>query len=165
MNTGQMLMTLGGLVILTYVFLNINRGFSHSNDVLMNTKLSVLAVSLGTSIIEEASSQSFDEASIETGIYDIGAFTLPAALGPESGEVRATFDDFDDFDGLMIQDTTTIQDLPFNIECNVTYVVAGDPEQVSNGTTWHKKLTVGVSSIYMTDTISVSSVQSYFFFR
>lgn len=165
MNLGQMLMAAGGLILLSTIFLSVNRTFANSSNVLISTKLDVLAVSLGASFIEDASSKSFDTHTVGNAVDDLDSLTLPASLGPGAGETYPHFDDFDDFDGLSIQDSTTIPGMLFNVDCKVEYVNENDPEIVSTTVTWHKKITVKISSPAMIDTVTLSNVHSYFYFR
>ncbi len=61
MNTGQMMLTIGALILLSLVVLRVNNGFLNTNSVLIDSKLGVLATSVATSIIEEATGKAFDE--------------------------------------------------------------------------------------------------------
>jgi len=99
MNTGQMMITLAALVLLTVVILRVNTSFLSTNTIVQQTKYGVMAVSLGTSIIEEASDKAFDKITKGCLNNQYQLITEAASLGPESGEVYPNFDDFDDFNG------------------------------------------------------------------
>ena len=142
----------------------------NTSSVLYNTKFGVLAVSLGTSIIEEANGKAFDLAVSEDAITDINLLTAPQSLGAASGEVYPNFNDFDDFNGF----TKTVTNMPsaeFKILCSVKYVSEANPSIVSSVRTWHKRIDVSVTSESMKnanneqDTIKLSSVYSYWYFR
>lgn len=165
MNTGQMLLAAGGMIILSSIFLIVNRTFANTSDILISTKLDVLAVSLAASVIEDATSKAFDMATVENSVDVLDSLTQPHSLGPAAGEEYPNFDDFDDYNGLSIVDSTTIEQLFFNVDCEVEYVNENDPELVSSMATWHKRITVKVSSKSMIDTVVVSTVHSYFYFR
>ena len=161
MGTGQMLITLGAMVLLSLVILRVTNGFLNTNSVLMETKFGVLGVSIATSVMEEAMGKAFDENTADSGT----AYVLSdlSSIGPDS-EVYPAFDDFDDFDGF----TRTISDMPsatFDIVCRVGYINPNNPEVISGSKTWHKKLTVQVSTPYSRDTIEMSTVYSYFYYR
>lgn len=161
MNTGQMLITIGALALLAIVILRVNTNFLNTNTVLMENKFGVLAVSLGTSVLEEAKGKAFDQntdSSAVTGLNEL------STLGPESGETDPLFNDFDDYNGLIRIDST-MPSAPFKIECDVSYINPNDPDGSSASKTWHKKLTVTVTSEFMVDTISISSIYSYWYFR
>lgn len=161
MNTGQMLITIGALMLLSLVILRVNNNFLSTNTVLMENKFGVLAVSLGTSVLEEAKGKAFDENTDSAAVTDL---TELSAIGPETGETDPLFNDFDDFDGLVRVDTT-LPSAPFRIECEVDYINPNNPDGVSASKTWHKKLTVTVTSDFMQDTVTLSSIYSYFYFR
>jgi len=164
MNTGQMLITIAALMLLSMVILRTNSSFLYTSVYLMDSKFGVLAVSIATSVIEEASSKSFDENTSSSAVSNTGQLTDVNLIGPESGEYYEIYDDFDDFDGYVKIDST-MPSAPFNISCAVCYVRETFPDVPYNGKTWHKKITVTVSSEYMPDTVTISSVYSYWFFR
>jgi len=156
-----MLITLGALILLSLVILRVTNGFLNTNNVLMETKFGVLGVSLATSVIEEAMGKAFDENTADSGT----AYVLAdlSSIGPD-GEVYPDFDDFDDFDRLE----RTIDDMPsavFNIYCRVGYINPNNPDVFSLSKTWHKKLTVKVTTPSSKDTIEMSTIYSYFYYR
>lgn len=161
MNTGQMLITIGALALLSIVILRVNNNFLSTSTVLMENKFGVLAVSIGTSILEEAKGKSFDHNTDTMAVTSLASLT---SIGPESGEVDPLFNDFDDYDGLVRHDST-MPSAPFKIECDVNFINPDNPDGTTASKTWHKKLTVMVTSDFMTDTIRLSSIYSYFYFR
>ncbi len=161
MNTGQMLITIAALMLLSLVVLRVNNGFLSTNTVMMESKFGVLAVSLATSMIEEANGKAFDH---NTDSNAVTSTTELSSLGPESGEVYPNFNDFDDYDNLFRVDST-LPSAVFQIMCDVDYVTSANPEAVSGSKTWHKKITVAVTSESMTDTVKMSTIYSYFYFR
>ena len=161
MNTGQMLITIAALLLLSLVILRVNNNFLNTSTVLMENKFGVLAVSLATSVLEEAKGKAFDHNTDSAAVSDLNALST---LGPESGEVDPLYNDFDDFDGLTRIDST-LPSAPFTIQCEVTYVNSNNPDGSTTSKTWHKKMTVTVTSPFMQDTIRLSSIYSYFYFR
>lgn len=161
MNTGQMLITVGALTLLAVVILRVNTNFLNTNEVLMENKFGVLAVSIGTSVLEEAKGKAFDQ---NTDSAAVTSLSQLSSLGPESGETDPLFNDFDDYNGLVRVDST-MPSAPFRIECDVVYVNSNNPDGISASKTWHKKLTVTVTSDFMVDTIRLSSIYSYWYFR
>jgi len=162
MNTGQLLLTTSALVLLSLVILRINNGFLSTNQVMMENKFNVLAISLGSSLLEEATGKAFDANTAENTVTSLSQLST---IGPGAGEVYPNFNDFDDFDNLVKVDST-LPSAVFTIRCNVCYVNPSNPN-VSTGTTktWHKKLTVTVTSPSMTDTVRFSTIYSYFYYR
>ncbi|MCZ7602344.1 MAG: hypothetical protein QY331_14830 [Melioribacteraceae bacterium] len=161
MNTGQMLITIAALMLLTLVILRVNNNFLSTNTILMENKFGVLAVSLATSILEEAKGKAFDH---NTDTNTVTSSNQLSTIGPESGEVYPNFNDFDDFNGFSKIDST-LPSAPFKIECEVHYINPSNPNLTTGSKTWHKRMNVTVSSDFMQDTIRLTSIYSYFFFR
>ncbi|HSP86712.1 MAG TPA: hypothetical protein VLN45_01150 [Ignavibacteriaceae bacterium] len=169
MNTGQSLITIAAMLLLSMTVLRVNNNLLSTNSTLMDTKFGVLAVSLGTSLIEEANRKAFDLAGSDDAISDINLLTPPGGMGPAFGEVYPNFNDFDDYNGL-IDTINTMPSANFVLKCEVCYVDPANPEVKVNYRTWHKKMTVRITSPSMgndfqRDTIKLSSVFSYWYFR
>ncbi|MFA3784058.1 hypothetical protein ABRY23_13440 [Melioribacteraceae bacterium 4301-Me] len=176
MNTGQMLITIGAIFLLSLVILRVNATLLTTNNVLDRSKIGLLSVSMATSLIEEATSKSFDENTIAGSVSSTNQ--LSAVLKAETGEVYPAFDDIDDFNAFRTTpkiDTVYISSsayIVFQTFCAVDYVSDANPEQVSNQRTWNKRLTVKVTSPAMIDentakqdTILLKTVYSYWYFR
>ena len=162
MNTGQMLLTIGAMILLSAIVLRVNNNFLTTNDVMMDSKFGVLAVSLAQSIIEEANNKAFDEHTDGNPIHDVSLLTSPDSLGEDS-EVYPNFNDFDDFNGYT-RHVTNLPSADFDISCKVNYINATTPDLVSNIKTWNKKITVTVTSPSSKDTVRLSSIFSYWYF-
>ena len=164
MNTGQSLVTLAALMLLSVTVLRVNSNLLSTDSVLMDTKFGVLAVSLGTSIIEEANKKAFDLAGSDDAITNLSLLTSPGSLGPSSGEIYPDFNDFDDYHGL-IKRVDNMPSAIYDLHCKVYYINPANPNVNANVKTWHKKIEVEVTSPNMADTIRISSVFSYWYFR
>lgn len=169
MNTGQMMITLGALALLSLVILRVNNGFLNTSSILLDSKLGVLATSIGTSVIEEATGKAFDETTVSNSVESLSSLSSPTKLEPES-ETYPNFDDFDDFNGLKIVDKS-MPAAEFHVNCEVVYVNDSDLDGKSSIRTWHKKIIVKVSSPSMydyeenPDTVVMSAIYSYWYFR
>jgi len=161
MNTGQMLITLAALMLLSLVILRVTNGFLYTDDVLIDSKLGVLGVSIATSMMEEATGKAFDENSDSGTVLGLNDLT---SIGPESGESYADFDDFDDYDGLVKYDNT-MPVATYKIECKVNFVIPANLDSYSAAKTWHKKLDIRVTTPASQDTIEMSTIYSYFYYR
>jgi hypothetical protein len=124
----------------------------------------VIATSIATSIIEQAKSFSFDEATDSNSVNDVDELTGSGNLGPEAGETLATFNDFDDFDKYSYRDST-MPSAVFDVSCEVMYIHPANLKVKYHSETWHKKIIVTVASPFMTDSIKQASIYSYWFFR
>ncbi len=170
MNTGQLLLTMGGMFLLALVVLRVNNNFLRTSDIMYNTKYGVLAVSLATSVIEEANGKKFDANTDTSAVEDESYLTSPSGLGPKYGEVYPNFNDFDDFNNYTKTDST-LPSAVFNIKCRVVYMEPSGNKLIEvNKRTWYKKLEVMVTSKAMKstgqqDTVKLSSVYSYWFAR
>ena len=166
MNTGQMLLTLGALVLLSLLTLQVNSGQLSTQVTMQNSKFGILAISIASSFIEEATEKAFDENSTEDFVTLLSSLTSRGNFGPDNGEKpldKDTFDDFDDYHGFA----TTITDLPsavFSVVCTVIYVDPDVSGFISLKNTWHKQITVTVTSPSMSDEIQMSKVFSYWKF-
>jgi len=165
MNTGQTIISVGALAILSLIVLRINSTFLNTNTILYESKFDITAMSLATSIVEEATSKAFDEKTDSASVTSLSGLT--SSLGKESGEAYPNFDDFDDFDGYTIttRGDSTFESAVFDIVAHVYYVDPDNPDRKSSVPTWHKRIDVDVTSPSMVDTVQFSQVYSYWFFR
>jgi len=166
MNTGQMIMALGAMLLLSTIILRVNTAKLTNESVRDEAQFGVLANSIATSIIEQAHNKAFDEKSDTNSITSL--IQLSSVLGPETGETESTFNDFDDYNGFSKRDSTMLSAV-FDISCSVTYV---KPDNILGSTTdrtWHKKITVTITRPVSPDSsvleLRSSSIFSYWYFR
>ncbi len=164
MNTGQMIMTMGAMILLSTIVLRVNTLNLTNESIRDQAQYGVLATSIATSIIEEAQSKAFDAKTDSNAVTSLGNLTLAANLGPESGETYNTFNDIDDFNGFTKTDSTMPSAI-FNISCEVMYIHPSNLKIKYHTQTWHKKINVTISSPFTPDTFRTSSIFSYWFFR
>ncbi|MCO6473543.1 MAG: hypothetical protein PHW27_07985 [Melioribacteraceae bacterium] len=169
MNTGQMLITIGAMFLLSLTILNVNKGYLNNSTVVMETKFNIMAISLAVSLIEDANGKSFDENTSTAAIIGTNALS---AIGKDSGEYfisrdNNNFDDFDDYDGLSYSTSgdSTLISAVYYISCSVHYAKETQPDRNAGAKTWYKRLDVEVTSPTMVDTIRMSTIMSYFYFR
>jgi hypothetical protein len=160
MNTGQMLLALGAVILLSMLSLRINNTTISTQSTIVNSKMGLMAVSIAQSVIEEANNKAFDEISISAFVSDLNKLTLPTQLKAESGEKYPDFDDFDDYNNFNRTDTIPTADI-FKVKCKVYYIDPSAPNVPVSTRGWHKKIDVSVISETMRDTIKISSVFSY----
>jgi MSHA pilin protein MshD len=158
MNLGQSLFAIGALLLLSLNIMSVNTRILRTDEVALNSKIGVLATSIGTSIIEDASKLSFDEKTRDDAVFDSLSLTFP--LGREKdGEIN----DFDDYNNYTKIDT--VFTIPFKAVCKVDYINPSNPDNAITSKTWHKKLTVNITTPFSQDTIKLSTIYSYWFFR
>lgn len=159
MNLGQSLFAIGALILLSLNISSVNSRILGTDEVALNSKIGVLATSIGTSIIEDASKLAFDENTKANGVSSLSSLTP----SPFIQEVSDVFDDFDDYNGRLVQDT--IFTIPFTSVCHVDYINTNAPNSFTNSKTWHKKLTIRISTPFSSDTLEMSTIYSYWYFR
>ncbi|OQY75737.1 MAG: hypothetical protein B6D44_00800 [Ignavibacteriales bacterium UTCHB2] len=170
MNLSQTLLSIGALLLLTLTVLRVNNSILNTDSVMQDSKFSILATSIATSLIEKASKKAFDANTFENSVSTLSALTPSNGLGPGSGEnAPDSCNDFDDFDGYTDQ-ITNLPSAIFNVACEVNYVDPNNPDGKLLTQSWHKKMTVTVTSPNIgneerTDTIRLSTIYSYWHFR
>jgi len=164
MGSGQMFLTIGAMTIFSFLILRLNMANLSTEDGMMNGKFGILAVSLASSVMEDACSKAFDNVTDENAYKSTSYLTASNLLGPENGETYDTFNDFDDFNGYTRIDST-LPSARFRVTAKVAYINPSDPDVATTSKTWHKKIIVTVSSPSMQDTIRLSQVFSYWSFR
>jgi len=173
MGTGQTLLTILALALLGSLFLTNNRNTLDQRQAIESAEWEIVASSLATSIVEKATSLSFDQNTVSG---DVSSPTqLSATLGPEGTEGStpgsdARFNDVDDYNGFLKTvsgDTLALPTANFYIHARVQYVTitGGNAIDTSSLRTYHKRLTVWVTSPSMSDTVSYQTVYSYWYFR
>ena len=160
MNLGQSLFAIGALLLLSLNIMGVNTRILRTDEVALESKIGVLATSIGTSTIEEASKLAFDE---KTKSDPVLAKTSLTPSGSLKQEVVGVLDDFDDYNGLVLKDT--IFTIPFTSVCTVCYIDPSNPDGSTSSQTWHKKLTIKISSPFSKDTLEMSTIYSYWYFR
>jgi hypothetical protein len=188
MGLGQMMLVIGGIVILGVVVLTANSSLIESTDVMNDSEFGITAVSLATSLVEEASGKMFDSVIADsTSIQLTNPSQLSTTLGPETGEVYRSgthdFDDFDDFNNIFLvyksdnpRDTihtpgstweTIVPGIrsKYFVRAQVTYVPYNNLDSTSAAKTWHKKIVVTVTrpqpNPTKSDTLVFPAVLSY----
>lgn len=170
MNTGQSFLSIGALFLLSLIVLRVNNNILTTDSVMRESKFGILATSLATSLIEKASKKAFDANTYGDAVSDLSELTSASGLGPGSGETAPdSCNDFDDFDG-YIDSVTNLPSAKFYLETEVCYVNPNNPDGKLNTQSWHKKMTVTVTSSNInnyneTDTLKLSTIYSYWHFR
>lgn len=167
MNTGQMLLSMGAMMLLSFLVLRFNSIQLTSAQASYNAKFGIVATSLATSMLEEAKDKVFDEVVLDTTKQITSASELSATLGAEGTEAYPNFDDFDDYNNLLHVDSLSLKNpqtgapTKFTITAKVEYVTETNPDVKASGKTYHKKMTVTVTSSAMIDKVELSTIFSY----
>ncbi len=183
MNLGQMMLVIVSLLLLGILTLNTNKTLLQTNDTQNNSEYGITAVSLATSLVEEASGKMFDEVVADSTTPELtDPALLSSTLGKDGAEVYSNFNDFDDFNNLTVVYKSTLDSSADPVGAVVVqmpgirakYIATTKVEWVNpvlaNGynmdavvgtKTWHKKLTVTITSPSMSDTLRYPAVMSY----
>ncbi len=170
MNTGQSLLSIGAMFLLSLTVLRVNNSILVTDTVMQDSKFGILATSLATSLIEKASKKAYDANTYDDAVTSKSELTSPVGLGPGSGEIAPDLcNDFDDFNG-YVDSVTNLPSARFYLSAEVCYVDPNNPNGKLNTQSWHKKMTVTVTSPDIgneerRDTIRLSTIYSYWHFR
>lgn len=178
MNTGQTILTIGAVILLGMNVISTNRTFTQHGAVLQQTEIGIFAVSLATSLLEEAEGKVFDKRSLtDSCLTNLSQLTPKDSLGPDvTDSTRADYDDFDDYnwmtggptrDSIIVRrDTIVIKDVDtFYRWAKVCYVDTSSPDTYRGYSTWNKKLTVYIKARNSSDTLKMSYIFSYWSFE
>lgn len=163
MGTGQMLLTIGAIVILGGVILSVNRNIDNTGSILLHSNVGIQEISIASSVMEQAQGLPFDQATDTASVSTTGELTPVNALGQENGDAD-DLDDFDDFNGLNnagYSQTDTLGGIIFHIYTRVCYVNRSDLMANAGTQTWNKRLDVWVWNSQTTDTVKMHTVYSY----
>jgi hypothetical protein len=150
MNTGQMMLTAMAMVLLGITTISMNRNSLNSGTIVRQTEIGIYGVSLATSYIERAATLQFDRYDTTTGvtITSLAQLTPTNSLGYETGAGEfanqpATWDDFDDYNGMSILDTMGGVGV-FCTKASVYYVndLNANPTSLPSTPTWYKRMDV-----------------------
>jgi hypothetical protein len=172
MGLGQTMMSVLAMGMLATVMLTVNTNTQDSNNAVQMSQYRIMAASLATSTIQRSTGLAFDENTVSSNVN--ATTSLSSTLGVEAGEIDSvenTFDDFDDYNGFhkwVKGDSVFFRSADFRVWSKVDYVtISGNAIVTSPGSarTYSKRIIVHVSSPYMSDTLTASTVYSYWYFR
>jgi hypothetical protein len=186
MNLGQMMLVIGAIALLGILILNANATVYQASDTMYTSEFGVTAISIATSLVEEAMGKVFDEYVVSGtagAVFDSTVFVTPANLRKDAGESYRgahDLDDFDDFNNLLFvyksdlpsdSAATGGSEYEFKIHglrgkyfarTKVQYVLPPNLDApYTLHQTWHKKITVTVTSPTEKDSLVYPAVMSY----
>jgi len=159
MGQRELLLLLGAITIFGTAALNVKRFIVDQNESMLERQYEVYAVSLAQSFIEEAKVKKFDANITNPSSPNANDFTNHPALGPETGETYATFNDVDDYKGFSKTDSSGLGE--FSVALQVGYVQETNPDAVVNNRTFYKKLTVTVTHRFLKTPVVLNNVFGY----
>ncbi len=178
MGTGQTLLTIAALALLSITVLNLNRNLASNDISLAQNRYRLEALSLLNSSLEEATLYYFDEATLDTSSNKtLNDFTSPNRLGFEAND-NNVIDDFDDLNNYTAADTGR-SGVVYQVNYLVDYVdVQAGRLRHSANRTYNKRIKISIFDTYsdpllykwqngrkVRDTLSISYVYSYWFYN
>jgi hypothetical protein len=174
MTTGQTILTIGAFMFLSTIMVNFYRIVADTGDSIASGQDGILATTITTSYMELAQGLAFDEITdtSNVGLTTPDVLTSPSFLGPDAGEDSlASFNDFDDLNGLALEKTATGTNRRYRTQFEVYYVNPDDINIKSSVRTYVKRMNLKTWRIYPPaasaneiDTVRNSLILGYFHF-
>jgi hypothetical protein len=185
MSTGQTLLALMALSLLSYTILNVNRSLMSIDTSLDQNRYRLEALSLATSYIEQTSQYFFDEVVADTNsvVNSVSDLTPVSSFGFDNNDYDSELgrnipDDFDDFNDYVKVDTGR-SGVIYNVSFKVEYVkLQGSQIIPTTSKQYHKMMTIYVTDTYdppllykyvggkkVRDTLKISFIYSYWFYN
>lgn len=161
MSSGQNILVIGALSILTLLIISFYNSESTKYIMTLDNEAIITATGLGQIVIEQISSKHFDEKIINNYFWVPDSLTSPLDLGAEEDETElALFDDVDDFNNYSRKDSLDRLG-KFNISVVVNYIKKEEPDSIVNVRTFYKLATVSVTNPYLLSTLKLHYLASY----
>jgi hypothetical protein len=174
MSTGQTMLTIGALILLTNILLNFYGTVASTGDSIASGQDGILATTLTTSYTELAQGCAFDQVTDSSDI----AFQNPSAMtlhmGRDPGEDSLSIyecNDFDDFNDLSLEQTVTGSNRRYRSKFSVYYVDPANLELKSSTQTFVKRMDIKTWRVFppptatdIIDTLRTSLIMGYFHF-
>ncbi len=161
MNTGQIILTVGAMMLFSFIVISFGDLQSNFTTISLMNESIVTGSGICQSIVDEINAKSFDETTVGGAITVKEGLTVSASLGPDGGETNyLLYDDVDDFDNHAR--TVSSERLgDFVATVTVSYVNFDTPDTESMTRSFYKKVSVEVTTDLLDGTITQTSVVSY----
>jgi hypothetical protein len=152
-------LAIGAMALLALISLRFNTTLLQNRTTEIENKVYLTAFSLADDLIEEIKQKAFDEQTVEWKAITTEQLTNIDAFGVvDPGENSVSdFDDIDDY-----HNYSRPVSLPhvenYTVTSTVDYVSASDQDQVSNTQTYFKRVTVRVTSPYLSNPVKLAFV-------
>ncbi len=161
MNNVQSMITIGAISIFSLISIRFNATVLETSNVEVENKIYLTAFSLADDLIEEIKQKAFDEETVVFRSINPEELSQSIEFGSakDPGETSdpLTFDDIDDYNGF----SKTVS-LPhaegFTVTSQVVYVQPTNFELISLSQTFFKRVTVWVSSDYLSHPVKLSFI-------
>ena len=155
-------LAIGAMLILALISLRFNSTVLENRTTEIENKVYLTAFSLADDLIEEIKQKAFDEQTVEWRAIPEDQLTPYFNFAPEvrdAGETEdpSTWDDIDDYNGYVKQISTPHVE-NYSVMTTVDYVSASNPDITSLTQSYFKRITVRVSSPYISHPVILSFV-------
>ena len=159
MGTPQLLLAIGGMVLLSFVIITFQNATSANYDTTYENEAIITATAIGQSVLEKVQVKAFDENTVSTDVSSTSQ--LSTTMSAETGESsEISFDDVDDYDAFA--DSIHMNRLgTFAILIDVYYISQSNPDQVLTSPTFSKRIDIQVSNPYLEDPVELNCIVSY----
>lgn len=158
MGTNQYL-SIGAIALLALTSLRFNTTLLQNRTTEIENKVCLTAFSLADDLIEEIKQKAFDEETVEWRAITADQLTSYDMFGPVDAAESSVydFDDIDDYHGY-----SKAVSLPhaenYSVTSTVDYVSAANQDVTSSSQTFFKRVTVRVTSPYISHPVKLSFV-------
>ncbi len=152
-------LAIGAMALLALISLRFNATLLENRTTEIENKVYLTAFSLADDLIEEIKQKAFDEETVEWKAIPADQLSPYSSFGPvDPGESSvSTFDDIDDYHGYL-----KAVSLPhvenYSVMSTVDYVSASDPDVTSSSQTYFKRITVRVTSPYLSNPVRLAFI-------
>jgi len=161
MGTGQQLITIAALALVTLLILNVHQSTNQRLVEMYSNEAVIAGTGFAESMIDEIETKAFDQKTVSKVVTSVGGLTPANLLGPDPGEKTSSqFNDVDDYNNYVTTDSLSRMG-KFTIRVTVHYVVNFDPSVISNYPTFAKRINVFVTNNNFLDTLKISTVVAY----
>jgi hypothetical protein len=162
------LLMIGALLMLGLFTLTANGLIAENERIADENEYYLTSLSIAQSIIEEAKSKSFDQATVSAPLDSLITLTLPGSLGPETGEFvpvpdsltpngylsLTLFNDVDDYNG-YVRVVNTPRAEGYSVTVHIDYASPTWPDSTLTTSSFCKRMTVTVTSPLVSQAISL----------
>ena len=152
-------LAIGAMALLALISLRFNATLLENRTTEIENKVYLTAFSLADDLIEEIKQKAFDEKTVEWKAIPADQLSPPSSFGPfDPGESTVnTFDDIDDYHNYSRPISLPhVED--YTVMSTVDYVSTSDPDVKSSSQTYFKRITVRVTSPYLSHPVKLAFV-------
>ena len=152
-------LSIGAMALLALISLRFNTTLLENRTTEVENKVYLTAFSLADDLIEEIKQKAFDEQTVEWRAIPVEQLTPYSAFGPVDDDENSVidFDDIDDYHGY--QKSVSLPHVEnYSVMSTVDYVSATDPDVTSSTQSFFKRITVRVTSPYLSHPVRLSFI-------